>query len=431
VRVDSKSKKILAILVVCLLIALSYFAGYSIGSSNGNGAFTISGGIYPSGVSYTIYKEGSTYYAKNAYGAIDYSGASASTVIQNCINALTNGGLIFITKGQYLISSQISVSRSNVFLCGESKNSTILQSSGLGNNDMIKVQNANNFAISHMGLIGDNTAVGAAVLSIQNVNNFLVEDIEVQKAPDCGIWIMGSKNGIIRGVISHHNGNPTQTSGYDNAGLEIDAWASGTVRNENIVIQNCIFYENYGPGIAIVNRNANNQANKGILIENVVSYNNKNYGSVTDNGVGLSVYHAEDLFVNNYYTYGNQYAGFYINGRIDGTLKIFGAALESGSPPYPFKYGGAYSMTNYKKLFLHIDGYNPVGFIGVSMPSSGVSVTNIYGVYARVFIYGGTVTDIYINDEPTGLTSGSFLLAPGDTIKIVYSVAPSWKWFLM
>jgi len=56
--------------------------------------------------SYIIWRDGSTYYAKNGTtGAIDYSGADAATVIQAALNALhpTYGGTVYIAPGIYLI----------------------------------------------------------------------------------------------------------------------------------------------------------------------------------------------------------------------------------------------------------------------------------------------------------------------------------------
>lgn len=74
--------------------------------------------------------------------------------------------------------------------------------------------------------------------------------------------------------------------------------------------------------------------------------------------------------------------------------------------------------------------YNPVGnFTAPSMPSSGGTYTNNYDLTCRVFVYGGTVSEIAINGITTGLTSGSFILAPKDIIKLTYSSAPSWTWF--
>lgn len=59
--------------------------------------------------------------------------------------------------------------------------------------------------------------------------------------------------------------------------------------------------------------------------------------------------------------------------------------------------------------------------IGAS-PSTYIN-TNPYGVNAT--IAGGTVSSITVNGQNTGLTSGTFFLAPGSYITVTYSAAPT------
>lgn len=75
-------------------------------------------------------------------------------------------------------------------------------------------------------------------------------------------------------------------------------------------------------------------------------------------------------------------------------------------------------------------GYNPIGnFTAPSIPATTVNYTNNYGYPCQVLISGGTVTEIDLDDIATGLTSGMFVIAPGETINITYSSAPTWKWW--
>jgi len=78
-----------AIITVLLSVLLTTGIVYVLASPNGT--FTISPYIYPGAPKYTIFKEGNTYYAKNAYGAIDYSGTNATMVIQSALDSLTSG----------------------------------------------------------------------------------------------------------------------------------------------------------------------------------------------------------------------------------------------------------------------------------------------------------------------------------------------------
>ena len=65
-----------------------------------------------------------------------------------------------------------------------------------------------------------------------------------------------------------------------------------------------------------------------------------------------------------------------------------------------------------------------------AVPASTVAETNTADETMWVEVAGGTVTVVKVNDVTIGArTSGMFLLRPGDTIKITYSVAPTWQWF--
>jgi len=76
----------------------------------------------PATASYIIFKKGNKTYAKNGvYGHIEYENTDPATVIQNCINALENGGKIFITRGTYEISERIDLTNAKAIVIeGES-----------------------------------------------------------------------------------------------------------------------------------------------------------------------------------------------------------------------------------------------------------------------------------------------------------------------
>jgi len=112
--------------------------------------------------SYIIFKEDSTYKAKNGHtGAIDYSGTDASTVIQACLTSIT-GGKIFFKNGTYelhLLSAPpgaFGPTRSNLTIEGESFGGVIFTMDGLGGYIY-----ANDVAASHVtfrNLVFDLTA---------------------------------------------------------------------------------------------------------------------------------------------------------------------------------------------------------------------------------------------------------------------------------
>jgi hypothetical protein len=96
-----------------------------------NGTFTISPGVYPGAPSYTIWEDGGTYYAKDAYGALTF-GTNANQISQNVINALPSGGMIFYKRGNYTFDSPLSITTNAIKIIGEEWGSTILKYTGTG-----------------------------------------------------------------------------------------------------------------------------------------------------------------------------------------------------------------------------------------------------------------------------------------------------------
>jgi hypothetical protein len=65
-----------------------------------------------------------------------------------------------------------------------------------------------------------------------------------------------------------------------------------------------------------------------------------------------------------------------------------------------------------------------------AIPASGTAYTNQYGLTCQVCISGGTDVSIAISGLSTELSSGCFIICPGQTITITYTTAPTWAWFL-
>jgi len=74
--------------------------------------------------SFTVYQDRDKYMAEDWRGRVRYEDDDAREVIQPCVNALPDGGKIFIRSGTYTLSSFLYL-RSNVWIVGEGK-STVL-----------------------------------------------------------------------------------------------------------------------------------------------------------------------------------------------------------------------------------------------------------------------------------------------------------------
>ena len=87
---------------ISILLTSVFFYAFAATPSS---TFYISSGVYPGAPSYTVWREGSNYFAKDVNGMLKYSGTNASLIIQNCIDVLTDGGKIFLKKDTYDIGS--------------------------------------------------------------------------------------------------------------------------------------------------------------------------------------------------------------------------------------------------------------------------------------------------------------------------------------
>jgi hypothetical protein len=55
-------------------------------------------------------------------------------------------------------------------------------------------------------------------------------------------------------------------------------------------------------------------------------------------------------------------------------------------------------------------------------------VTNPTGQFVSVSIVGGTMTNVSVNGVTAGAGAGNYMLPPGGSITMTYSVAPTWTW---
>lgn len=101
---------------------------------------------------------------------------------------------------------------------------------------------------------------------------------------------------------------------------------------------------------------------------------------------------------------------------ITATSKVSGHPIVSGNTVSQYNIPSGY--------------YDPLTNPNIvpTVPTSGTVLTNPHPFDCMVYVSGGTVSAIHSGGYPTGLTSGGFLIAAGMTIKLTYTVAPSWVW---
>jgi len=146
--------------------------------------FTISPGIYPGAPCYTVWREGDSYYAKNAFGAIEYSGTNASYIIQK---ALDNGRYIYIASGTYLLSrplqyrDDITIEGAGYDYTADPTHGTILKTdTNFVGDALIK---PHDISVRHSGLVLKSMALWVTTarigIDMASAHESLIQDISI------------------------------------------------------------------------------------------------------------------------------------------------------------------------------------------------------------------------------------------------------------
>ena len=199
----------------------------------------------------------------------------------------------------------------------------------------------------------------------------------------------------------------------------VTSWFFKIARADNIIISNVFTYMRYGgfwfvTGTGVSPGGGYGQATNVSL--DTVAYGIKADGMINSAQIGWDIH--------GLYSYATISNATVAAGNVS-RITINGGAKWGSSG------GFTDNTTNGKGLLVRdVKGWNPRGnAVGTpALPSSGTTLYNTKGVNCRVFISGGTVTQITIDSIDTLLTSGVFELYPGENIKLTYSSAPTWQW---
>jgi len=144
--------------------------------------------------SFLIWRDGSTYYAKNgSTGAIQYFGTNATTVINNAISSIPTGGLVFLRDATYNIDGTINVvEKLNINIIGESWETKINLTQN-SNTDMMKIINSNFTTIKSIYLQGnrDSQTSGRGIV-VHNSERVLIERCLFYEIKQTAIYIYGT-----------------------------------------------------------------------------------------------------------------------------------------------------------------------------------------------------------------------------------------------
>jgi len=123
------------ILFVAILLISTSLVSSTIMKFGSDGDGVTWSSTYGDTADYVVYKEGSTYYSKNSSTGQIQSSSNATTIIQNCIDAIETennglGGMIFIREGNYSIDYNI-VPTANITIIGVGKGSVLYASNNV------------------------------------------------------------------------------------------------------------------------------------------------------------------------------------------------------------------------------------------------------------------------------------------------------------
>jgi hypothetical protein len=302
-----------------------------------------------------------------------------------------------------LINAGEDVTFSNCYL-GNSKLKNVLIQQNARNKLILEVAFNNGCYIDGAG--EDSVAIeGDAGDGSQYIGSVSFDGIDIKGQggqTNNGIFVSGTARG---GTFSQACVNlrvaGCRVGDFDETGIRIDGCVNALLAS-NIVAAN-----NYN--------NANTGA-RGILLGaacNRVSVNGGRIGGLSY-GAGTS-----------YQKYGIEIVSGATEIHVDGvdvSNNTTGGVLDSA----------AAATTAQRTVWVtNCRGYNGNRAAAIpSMPASTFDQYNPYGAQAWVYIYGGTVTQIKLNNQLLASASGqSFPVGPGDRVSITYSAAPDWVWW--
>jgi len=254
-------------------------------------------------------------------------------------------------------------------------------------------------------------------IDINAGDNWTIQNCNIRDSTAIGIDIRGTCDHVVVDNVAMYNSTINHIDSYNataitnivisNCVFDTNSTASKDgIYLKNVtdgIISNCIVKNSQRHGIntltpiSIGECICNDNTNEGIFIETDNCYIANNVCENNDRGIREYTGHNNNTIINNS-----------TRNNTTGSILTVGAAT----------------------IVRDNIGYNPVGAVGPpSVPATTVNYTNAYGYPCQVQVYGGTVTEIDIDDIATGLTSGIFIIPLGGTINITYSAAPSWRWW--
>ena len=282
-------------------------------------------------------------------GAIGDGATNDTTAIQNAINAVATGGLVFFPAGTYLITSEVTIPGNNITLIGVGKSSKILCNTGSTDNgvNMLTALSKSGIVIEKLYFqnsgygdtfptVGSYVGMGCGII-FKNCTDSIVRDSYFYKCGGSGqgvaaIYFSSSKRCTAQGNIITECANGINSDGWYR---NVDSTARSTCNN---IIGNTI-YTTYGQPIVVdINGGDTFGEEVGDNIVGNILYNNKYGIGVVGQKVNITGNHID---MNNYSSGGVGWDGIYVTGNfINISNNIITNAYRSGIMIYANDAGG-------------------------------------------------------------------------------------------
>lgn len=184
---EKQIKKTVKIALIFLAIGLLLGTLIAFAATPSN-TFYISGGVYSGAPSYTIWKEGSNYFAKDNNGQIDYDDTNATELTEDVLTALSSGGSILFTSGTYDLN--IVLNQSNIVIKGEGQGNTILRNDNT--NPVIHITGTaaraiQQILIEDLTITNSSASTGNGITATRTTHTFTIQRVLIQYMAANGI----------------------------------------------------------------------------------------------------------------------------------------------------------------------------------------------------------------------------------------------------
>lgn len=411
-------------------------------------------------------------------GAILASHATnVASVINTALNSLTSGGTVFLKRETYPLETTVALTQHFTNLVGEPGTKLV---PAAGTFDLITV-NGNDGILRDFFLDcsnkGNGTGSGIRIGGTSQSLRTKIQNIFLKNAPTHGIYLdinsggcfvnnctvqsfnSPTGHGLLISSSSDHFIYDNDIGGYgNNSGVIISGGGFNRIHNNEIYVNmfGITFY--LGNGNSIVNNNIQLNQRHGIDIKNDTATTYKDLvianNIIIDNSTSATTTYDGIAFTL------SSTGGFdrvNVTGNISSDQRAGGSKTQRyglasttallinsnvSNNVFTGNVTGGALITGAATTLRVINnvGYNPIGIITNPFPATAGDITNVAAAQAAptsntvytvrltpktIVITGGTVSQIAIDGQNTGLTSGVFKLDVNETINVTHSATPT------